>query len=85
MSRTYTLQFSSAALDCIEETGIDPLDDLHALIHGGEFGSPEKLLAHCLDGADENREQGWREYVEILATASRIADANTAIYKIERM
>lgn len=60
--------FSAAALECIEETGIDPLDDLDRL-RSGEV-TREALLAECLDGADDDRHDGWHDYVrEVVARA----------------
>ena len=37
----------------VEETGVVPQDDIDAL-HSGEH-TAETLLAHCLDGADDDR------------------------------
>lgn len=62
------LGLSAEALGCVEEVNEDITADLVALIRG-EI-TPEELLAHCLDGADEDREQGWREYVEALVAAA---------------
>jgi len=56
--------FSQAALENIKETGIDPADDV-ARVRAGL--SPDALLAECLEGADEDRVEGWREYVERIA------------------
>lgn len=63
------LDLSTAAQECVEETGIDPLDDVEAIRTGKH--TAETLLGECLDGADEDRVEGWREYVaEIVRVAS---------------
>ena len=68
---TYTwkpaFSFSVDALLAIDETGCDPESDLMALTTGEH--TPESLLAHCRDGADEDRVQGWRDYVDALVAA----------------
>lgn len=58
------VRLSHAAALNVAETGIDPEGDLAAL-RSGEH-TAETLLAYCLDGADEDREHGWREYVAAL-------------------
>lgn len=55
------LFFSAASLENIQETGCDVQADLTALVQGST--TEDALLEHCLDGADEDRETGWREYV----------------------
>lgn len=58
--------FSDAALDAIAETRCDPAEDLQALIEGTH--SPSSLWGHCIDGADEDRIEGWRDYFsEVIA------------------
>lgn len=52
--------FSNIALDAIAETGCDPSSDLQALIDGTH--TPASLWEHCIDGADEDRIEGWRDY-----------------------
>lgn len=59
--------FTRAAAENIRETGCDVAADLAALRRGQQ--TPEGLLAHCLDGADEDRVQGWRDYVDALVAA----------------
>lgn len=59
--------FTPAALANIQETGCDPNADVAAL-RSGQY-SIASLLTHCLDGADADREQGWRDYVSALADA----------------
>lgn len=57
--------FTKAALENIEETGVDPLASLTLLRDGSmtELG----LFEDCARGADEDRMQGWREYAEEIA------------------
>jgi len=57
---------SSAAAN-VAETGTDVAADLAALRAGTT--TRRALLAECLDGADEDRIEGWREYVEALSLA----------------
>jgi hypothetical protein len=61
------LEFSTAALENLEETGVEWELDLQAL-QRGTFTVAE-LLERCLDGADEDRVQGWRDYVDVLEAA----------------
>ena len=56
------LGLTRAAAENVVETGVDPRVDIAALRDGRH--TRESLLAHCLDGADDDREQGWREYVD---------------------
>jgi hypothetical protein len=56
-----TLRFSRAAAEAIVETGCDPLEDVEAIRSGAH--TETSLLAYCLDGADEDRVEAWREYV----------------------
>jgi hypothetical protein len=30
----------------------------------------DELLAHCLDGADEDRREGWEDYVSAVVAAA---------------
>lgn len=53
--------------------------------------TPAELLAACLNQADPDREQGWREYVAALAAEPTVADldvsellASLAVYDEER-
>ena len=66
-TRAGTLSFTKAACESIEETGIDPADDVERLLDGRV--TIEALLAECLDGAEDDRVQGWREYVRTLEAA----------------
>lgn len=58
------IDFTEAAWQNIEETGCQPQRDL-ADVRAGKW-TRETLLAHCLDGADADRERGWRDYVDAL-------------------
>jgi hypothetical protein len=59
--------FTDAALANIDETSANWAEDLGAL-RGGKH-SAESLLAHCLEGAEDDRVQGWRDYVAALIAA----------------
>lgn len=61
------IQFTTAAQENVNETGCDPEVDIAAL-RSGEH-TRESLLKHCLDGADDDRVQGWEEYVDALCAA----------------
>jgi hypothetical protein len=62
------IEFTTAARENIEETGCDPQEDVAAIRRGAH--TRETLLAHCLDGAEPNRVQGWREYVATICEAA---------------
>lgn len=61
-----TLHLSNAALENVEETGIDPMSDV-ARLRAGEV-TREALLDECLDGADDDRVQGWNDYVDAVVS-----------------
>lgn len=54
-------EFSFAALQNIKETDADYQEDCRK-IQGGRL-TRESLLLACLDGADADRTEGWRDYV----------------------
>lgn len=60
--------FSRAAQECIEETGVDPIADVSAvrveIAMSGVDCARANLLALCLDGAADDRVDGWLEYVD---------------------
>lgn len=62
-----TPSLTPAALANLAETGTDYRRDLAALRSGAT--TEEALLEHCLDGADDDRVEGWREYVSALVAA----------------
>lgn len=62
------ITFTTEAQENIAETGADWESDLRALKSGEH--TEESLLELCLNGADEDRVQGWREYVETLVAAA---------------
>lgn len=71
--KALTLDLSIAAQQNVEETGIDPQDDIDA-VRAGRL-TRESLLAECLDGADADRVQGWNDYVDaVMAAASGTND-----------
>lgn len=56
---------SLAAARCAEESGCDVEEDLDDL--RSNLLTEAALLDVCLDGADRDREQGWRDYVSALS------------------
>ncbi len=56
---------SLAAAQNVEETGVDVAADLDSLRSG--LLTSAALLDACLDGAADDREQGWRDYVSALS------------------
>lgn len=67
-STTTSPTFTTATLANLEETGTDWREDLAALRSGETTESA--LLELCLDGADDDRVDGWREYVAALVAAA---------------
>lgn len=63
-----TPTFTVAALENIAETSADWAADLAALRTGEH--TPDSLLDYCLDGSDEDRRQGWIDYVNALVAQS---------------
>lgn len=59
-----TITLTDAAQRNVEETGAIPALDLDELRSGKT--TPERLLAFCANGADDDRMPGWREYVATL-------------------
>lgn len=55
---------TAAAAMNVEECSVDVLADAARMQRGLTV---EALLSECLDGADADRVQGWREYVEAVA------------------
>lgn len=64
------IDFTPAARANIAETGIDPADDVVALRAG--WHTRKSLLMHCLAGADDDRLQGWIEYVNAVCDAAGV-------------
>lgn len=65
-----TPALSPAAAACVEEAGVDVDADVAALRDGRT--TPAALLRACLDGADDARVQGWREYVAAVCDAAEV-------------
>jgi hypothetical protein len=65
------IQLTVAAQQNVDETGVSPESDLADLVSGAL--SEGDLLAACLDGADDDRVAGWREYVAALVALSGVA------------
>ncbi len=60
-------KFSDAAQRNIDELAVDPESDRAEIIRDGT--TEAEFLAFCLDGADPDRRQGWRDYArEIFRT-----------------
>ncbi len=57
-----TIRFTKSAQECIDETGIDFMADVHRL-REGTVGAMA-LILECLDGVDDDRHQGWYDYVD---------------------
>ena len=64
------ISLTPAAISNCRETATDPETDV-AAIRSGEH-TRESLLAHCLDGADADRVQGWHEYVSAVCDAAQV-------------
>ena len=56
---------SLAAARCAEESGVNVEEDLDSLRSG--LLTSAALLDACLDGADDDRVEGWRDYVSALS------------------
>lgn len=62
------IELTKAAAQFVEECGVDVVADLRQL-HAGR-STRETLLTGCLEGADEDREDGIREYVSAVCEAA---------------
>jgi len=58
------VELSELAISNVLETGISVREDL-AEIRAGAW-TRQSFLVHCLDGAEADRREGWRQYVEAL-------------------
>ncbi len=63
---TETITMTDAAQRNVEETNCDVQLDLWELRNGKT--TPAKLLVDCYFGADDDRLQGWSEYVSTLTS-----------------
>jgi hypothetical protein len=79
------IKMSRSAAEFAEETGVNPADDVIRLLgywtcyDNADNADGVWLLDECLDGADENRAEGAREYYEAVVDAAErvyIAEAN---------
>lgn len=66
---TAQIKLTTAAQRNVDETSTDVAADIAALRAGK---TPGALLADCLDGADDDRIEGWREYVAAVAAAAGV-------------
>lgn len=64
---------TAAAEECRQEVPCSVADDV-ADLRAGAF-TRDELLAMCLDGADEDRVQGWHDYVDAICAAAAEDDA----------
>lgn len=64
------------AAQAVAETRTDVREDVRRIITG-EI-TPDELLAECIDGADADREAGWREYVDAVDVATSYMLAHPA-------
>lgn len=66
---TTDIEFTDAAWENLEECGVNVDDDL-ALAKRKGPGFKSDFLAQCLNQADADREQGWRDYADALFDAA---------------
>ena len=72
-------QLSSCAVTVCEEAGVDPNDDFKNLLSGAI--TEDELLQECLEAADEDRRDSWREYVDTMARqVEKFEEENTSYY-----
>ena len=57
-------RFTPAAHEASAETGANVEADLQRVLGGG--CSRAQLLAHCIDGSDDDRLEGWTDYVDAI-------------------
>lgn len=77
----YHFEFTQAAAENVEETGINPADDVESLLAGQH--TRDSLLAHCLDGAHRDRVQGWTDYVDAVVRCAE--KRRSLLWYCERM
>ena len=63
-----TIDLSMAARENAAETSADPFDDFVRVRKGR--ADRASLTEECLDGADEDRVAGWRQYVDAVLSAA---------------
>ena len=66
------IEMTKAAAENVRETGIDPLDDVDDVREGRH--TEESLLDLCLDGAADDRVDGWRDYVAAVVAAASVPE-----------
>lgn len=68
------VHMTEAAAECVRETSVDVDVDVAAIrVEIGRSGieaAERNLRAHCLDGADDDRVDGWLEYVAAIMAAA---------------
>lgn len=67
------IAFTRAAAENIAETGIEASEIQSDVrnIRNGDL-SKARLLMHCLNGAGEDRREGWRDYVSAVVAAAEV-------------
>jgi predicted HicB family RNase H-like nuclease len=63
------IRFSLAAAECIREAGISQHEIASDAVSIRDGRTRESLLEHCLDGAGDDRHEGWRDYVSAVVAA----------------
>jgi hypothetical protein len=85
----YPVTLTDAAIGVCEETGTYP-DAVRADVDAVRAGmSAAELLARCLDGADDDRADAWRDYVDAVvahvdADRVTVADVRAAVDAVVR-
>ena len=70
-SHSHSLRLTAAGAANLEETGMstpDVFSDVGCIRTGAKTAG--QLLEDCLDGADDDRVQGWRDYVAAVVAAA---------------
>lgn len=65
------IKMTVAAAENVDECSVDVQADVAALRSGRT--TREALLEHCLDGAGDDRVDGWNDYVDAVVFASERA------------
>ena len=72
-----TVTMSVEAAGSVEWAGVNVAEDLRAL-RAGET-TYRQLLAKCLDGAEPDHEDDWRDYVDAVCAAAGVADEDELV------
>lgn len=66
-TKNVAIRLSLDEARAVEETGIDPREDLTRVLRGLTV---EELRVECLDGADEDRVGAWESYASTIGHAA---------------